>query len=43
MQEGSSALIWIPSKLAYGVRGAPPLIPQNADLTFEIKLIAIVE
>ena len=33
--------ILVPSKLGYGSRGAPPQIPPNADLLFEIKLIRI--
>ena len=43
MQEGTFAKLWIPSKLGYGVRGAPPLIPENADLTFEITVLRIVD
>ena len=35
MREGTYAQLWIPSKLAYGIRGAPPLIPANADITFD--------
>ena len=42
MREGTFAKLWIPSKLGYGARGAPPLIPGNEDLTFEITLIRIV-
>lgn len=42
MKEGSTVKLWIPSKLGYGARGAPPLIPQNADLTFELTLHELV-
>ncbi|KAH7648521.1 immunophilin FKBP-type peptidyl-prolyl cis-trans isomerase [Cryptosporidium bovis] len=31
--------VFIPSKLGYGVRGCPPVIPKNADLVFEITLL----
>jgi hypothetical protein len=42
MKVGSKCKLWIPSKLGYGARGAPPLIPANADLTFHITLHSIV-
>lgn len=38
---GSRALLEIPSKLAYGERGAPPNIPGNTDLLFMISVNAI--
>lgn len=31
----------IPAELAYGKSGAPPSIPPNAQLTFEIKVVSI--
>lgn len=32
--------VFIPSKLGYGARGCPPVIPKNADLVFEITLLS---
>eukprot|EP01084_Bolivina_argentea_P256009 430865_1 len=38
MAAGSSVKLWIPSRLAYGVRGAGSLIPPNCDLLFNLTL-----
>ena len=38
---GTSATLYIPSVLAYGTYGKGPLIPENANLVFEIDFIAI--
>ena len=38
MREGEVARLSIPSHLAYGAKGSPPVIPPNADLTFEVQL-----
>jgi len=43
MQEGGVRQLWIPSKLGYGPRGMPPVIPANADLIFEIDVLELME
>ncbi|POM77984.1 tRNA(Ile)-lysidine synthetase [Phytophthora palmivora] len=39
MRVGSKRTITIPSRLGYGVEGAPPTIPGNATLIFEIEVV----
>ena len=43
MREGAKWELYIPSKLAYGARGAPPLIKPHSALIFEIELLEIIE
>jgi len=43
MPEGSEWKLYIPSKLAYGARGAGRVIGPNACLIFKVELIEIVQ
>lgn len=41
MPKGTVATLYIPSGLAYGPSGAPPSIPANANLIFDITLVDV--
>ena len=43
MKVGSKNKLVCPSDIAYGDKGAPPLIKPGATLVFEVELLEIVE
>ena len=40
LREGGKRILYIPSSMGYGARGAGGVIPPNADLIFEVELVS---
>ncbi len=41
MKVGGRAALFCPHQIAYGAPGAPPVIPPNTPLQFEVELLAV--
>eukprot|EP00928_Gymnodinium_smaydae_P045907 TRINITY_DN30557_c0_g1_i1.p1 TRINITY_DN30557_c0_g1~~TRINITY_DN30557_c0_g1_i1.p1 ORF type:complete len:343 (+),score=53.71 TRINITY_DN30557_c0_g1_i1:68-1030(+) len=43
MQAAEKRTLFVPARLGYGAKGAPPEIPPNADLVFRVELLGILQ
>lgn len=43
LRVGDKAFLYMPSHLAYGERGSPPVIPGNTDIIFILEMVEIVK
>lgn len=43
MNVGDKARVYIPSALAYGERGAPPVIKPNSNLIFDVEIVGLAK
>jgi len=43
LKQGAKATFFIPSALAYGEAGSPPVIPANAELAFYVVLDEVLK
>ncbi|MDG1049091.1 MAG: FKBP-type peptidyl-prolyl cis-trans isomerase [Planctomycetota bacterium] len=43
MSPGAQWKLYVPAAMAYGPKGSPPKIAPNADLIFEVELLAVID
>ena len=43
MREGGKNILYIPSRLAYGIQGAGNFVPPNSVIIFEVELLNIID